>query len=164
MQNLRQRLYLLYTKIVNKLDDVCSENNVVYTNQCGDYINKSIHAKKSPGRKYFKGLKLIGSHTAETEKGHKIYVNYTYYIDKIRGDTAHINNLEEVFTVKLSELDLHFKLPYARTCHSMQGLSVEGEITIFEVDHPYVSIEWLYSAITRTTDLSKSLDISRQTS
>jgi hypothetical protein len=34
----------------------------------------------------------------------------------------------------------------------MQGLSVEGGATTFEVDNPHVTVEWLY---TRTTDLSK---------
>ncbi len=53
----------------------------------------------------------------------------------------------------LAELTVYFKLPYARTCHSMQGLSVEGEVTIFEVDNPNASVEWLYTAITRTTNL-----------
>jgi len=142
-------------KTVSRLEDVVSENNVVFTNRCGDYINNFIHSKKSPDRMYFEGLKLIGSHTGETEEGHKIYANYTYLIVRIADDVAHIDNLEEVFPVKLSELDMYFELPYARTCHSMQGLSVEGEITIFEIDHPYASIEWLYTAITRTTDLSK---------
>ena len=36
----------------------------------------------------------------------------------------------------------------------MQGLSVDGEITIFQTDHPRVTVEWLYTAITRTTDLN----------
>ncbi len=84
-----------------------------------------------------------------------MYVNYVYEIERIEDNTAFISDLETEFPVEISELDAYFKLPYARTCHSMQGLSVKEEITIFEVNHPRVSLEWLYTAITRTTDLSK---------
>ncbi len=37
----------------------------------------------------------------------------------------------------------------------MQGLSVDEDITIFDVTRHTATVQWLYTAITRTTDLSK---------
>ena len=43
------------------------------------------------------------------------------------------------------------------TCHSAQGSSIDGDITIFDYNHVMVRIyrEFLWTAITRTRDLSK---------
>jgi len=49
----------------------------------------------------------------------------------------------------------HFKLPYANTCHSVQGLSINGPLTIFDVNTPYVDRFYIWTAITRSTDLSQ---------
>ncbi len=91
----------------------------------------------------------------ETKGNYHVYVNYVYKIERIEDNIAFINDLDTEFPVEISELDAYFKLPYARTCHSLQGLSVKEEITIFEFNHPHASLDWLYTAITRTTDLSK---------
>ena len=47
----------------------------------------------------------------------------------------------------------YFKLPYARTCHSYQGITEEKPICIFDVKSPLATVEWIYTAITRTVSL-----------
>ena len=47
----------------------------------------------------------------------------------------------------------HFKLPYCLTCHSVQGLSMDDEVTIFDCNTPYVDRNFVWTAITRVRDL-----------
>ena len=44
---------------------------------------------------------------------------------------------------------------YCRTCHSFQGSTAEEAITIFDHKFAYASSKWLYTAVTRATDLKK---------
>ncbi len=146
-------------KSVWSLDKVSTSSlSIVYTNHCGNIINEKMHSRRCREEnveKYFAGLKLIGRTSAFIKGKYHVYVNYVYEIERIEDNTAFISDLETEFPVEISELDAYFKLPYARTCHSLQGLSVKEEITIFEFNHPHASLDWLYTAITRTTDLSK---------
>jgi len=52
-------------------------------------------------------------------------------------------------------LDKLFKLPYANTCDSVQGCTIENEYTIFDCNTPYVDRYFIWTAITRTDDLNK---------
>ena len=45
-----------------------------------------------------------------------------------------------------------FILNYCKTCHSLQGSSIKGKITIFDWNLWCSTREWLYTAITRATD------------
>ena len=50
-------------------------------------------------------------------------------------------------------MDTYFRLSYARTCHSYQGMSEKEPITIFDINHFMVDIDWIYTAITRATSI-----------
>ena len=50
-------------------------------------------------------------------------------------------------------LKKHFKLPYCSTVHSVQGLSIDEEICIFDCNTPYVDKYFIWTAITRARDL-----------
>ena len=39
------------------------------------------------------------------------------------------------------------------TCHSAQGTSIKCKITIFDYKYKYVSRKWIWTAITRATNL-----------
>ena len=60
---------------------------------------------------------------------------------------------EKVYPVSLDLIRKHFLHGYCRTCHSYQGSTIKDEITIFDWNFFYVSRKWIYTAITRTTDL-----------
>ena len=46
----------------------------------------------------------------------------------------------------------HFILSYANTCHSVQGMSIDEPITIFDVNTPYVDRYFVWTALTRSTN------------
>ena len=48
----------------------------------------------------------------------------------------------------------HFKLPHCLTCHSVQGLSIDDKVTIFDCNTPYVDRNFVWTAITRVRDLN----------
>ena len=46
-----------------------------------------------------------------------------------------------------------FKLPWCLTVHSIQGLSIDGQVTLFDCNTPYVDRNFVWTAITRVRDL-----------
>ena len=48
----------------------------------------------------------------------------------------------------------HLKLPYCMTVHSIQGLSIDDKVTIFDCNTPYVDRNYIWTAITRVRDLN----------
>ena len=47
----------------------------------------------------------------------------------------------------------HFKLSYCMTAHSVQGLSIDDKVCIFDCNTPYVDRNYVWTAITRVRDL-----------
>ncbi|MFM7981802.1 MAG: C-terminal helicase domain-containing protein, partial [Candidatus Fonsibacter sp.] len=48
-----------------------------------------------------------------------------------------------------------FTQNYCRTCHSLQGNTIEEAITIFDHKFAYASRKWLYTAVTKATNLNQ---------
>ena len=46
-------------------------------------------------------------------------------------------------------LSTYFKLDYAATCHSSQGLTIDNDITIFDVNTCYTDREYVYTDVSR---------------
>jgi hypothetical protein len=105
---------------------------------------------------YYKGLELICKKHYKASKC-KLFVNYAYDIVKISSKYFTINEpVESVsMTLPISHLTTHFKLPYANTNHSVQGLTIEEDFTIFDMNTPYINRNWIWTALTRTDDLKK---------
>ena len=84
-----------------------------------------------------------------------MFVNYTYQIIDITQKSFAIKDIieDKIFAFKIDVLS-HFQLPYANTCYSVQGLSLDGPITIFNINTPYVDRYYVWTAITRATDFS----------
>ena len=66
--------------------------------------------------------------------------------------------LEEVHsteesTVSLSKIRSNFIFGYCATCHSLQGSSISGPVTIFDWNHYFVDKKWLWTCLTRATNL-----------
>ena len=53
----------------------------------------------------------------------------------------------------VSLIKKNFVHNYCRTCHSFQGSTIDESITIFDHKFAYVSRKWLYTAVTRATNL-----------
>ena len=89
----------------------------------------------------------------------RIHVNLRYRITSIVQDELgaqitlqNIANEEDEFMLFEPIVDANFIYSYCATCHSSQGASVKGSITIHEYDLPIASREWLWCAITRCVD------------
>ena len=90
-------------------------------------------------------------------EGKRFNVNFRYLMEKTNKNTFHITNIKsgEKFTTDEYTLDKHFRHSYCATCHSSQGASINGKITVHEWEKFYiVSRKWLWCAITRCVDLN----------
>ena len=86
----------------------------------------------------------------------KFNVNYRFNI-------VNISALENIkskdrYNTDFYTLDNHFRYDYCATCHSAQGASIKGKIIIHEWEKSYlVSREWIWCALTRSTDFNDVL-------
>ena len=62
-------------------------------------------------------------------------------------------NTSETITLNLKQIENNFIHSYCNTCHSLQGSSIKKPITIHEWNFKHVSRKWLYTSITRATEL-----------
>ena len=85
-------------------------------------------------------------------------VNFQFEIKDIKNDTVIIENIKtkKQYPTTVEILDTNFIYGYCATCHSSQGSSVNKSIAIHEWNKTHlVSREWLYTSLTRSTDLNK---------
>jgi hypothetical protein len=88
-------------------------------------------------------------------KGGKCSVNFEYSVKAIRGDTITIVDLDgyKAFDLNRDLIKKHFIHSYCRTCHSFQGSSIDDKITVFDWSFFFVNRKWIYTAVTRATEL-----------
>ena len=85
----------------------------------------------------------------------KFNVNYRFRVVNISGNVVTLENIKskDRYTTDIYTLDNNFRCDYYATCHSAQGASIKGKITIHEWEKSYlVSREWIWCALTRSTD------------
>ena len=108
------------------------------------------------GRVYYMGQTL---RCRKFHKKPRIYINYTYTVTGFEVKEGVVTGiyLEETgdWPWALSLVRRLFIYDHANTCHSLQGMTAEGGVTLFDVDIWCVSREWFYTALTRTTDLNE---------
>ena len=75
-------------------------------------------------------------------------------ITAVEGEMIMLSN---AMTLPISLIKKNFVHNYCRTCHSFQGSTIEESITIFDHKFAYATRKWLYTAVTRATDLKKSI-------
>ena len=156
--------------IITKMSEVTSMQNICYSNYRTRDVNKHVHNKLIEKPKhtvvidnthYWPGLELIyKSKKNKNNKKNKVngirqYTNYSYIITSINKKQFTIREPVEgtSVTLPIDMLD-SFKLPYANTCHSVQGLSINGPIKIFDINTPFVDRFFVWTALTRSTDFS----------
>ena len=161
-----------YFRTITKYSELETYKNISFFNFRAEKINKCIQAKQEIPKDavkigdfwYYEGLELICKKHYKA-KNIRLYTNYSYIlqsIDKDEKDKKEINKkkftiLEPVDGIKIT-LDIkllsHFKLPHCLTCHSVQGLSIDDKVTIFDCNTPYVDRNFVWTAITRVRDLN----------
>jgi hypothetical protein len=151
-------------KVIKNYSQLTTTQNICYFNYRTRDVNRQVHnnliekpnkATKIGNVQYWNGLELICKKHYSVA-GVRTFKNYTYVISSISEQSFSISDLieETSFTFPIEMLD-HFNLPYANTCHSVQGMSIDGPITIFDVNTPYVDRFYMWTAITRATDLDQ---------
>ena len=144
-------------KYFETTDDImASEHNIAYTNiRCRNVANE-IRSRLNKKDKYEVGEILIARKWIETPR---VNVNIRYKIVSMKQDERgsqitlqNITNADDKFMLYEPIVDANFIYSYCATCHSRQGASVKGSITIHEYNLPMASREWLWCAITRCVD------------
>ena len=82
-------------------------------------------------------------------------VNYEYTISGVQLDNLVLDDTHIVLHTPHKKKN--FVHNYCRTCHSFQGSSIDDAITIFDWKFTHVDRKWIYTSITRATDLNKGL-------
>ena len=81
-------------------------------------------------------------------------VNYEYRITAPECDAITLNNALLVPTDAARKNFIH---AYCRTCHIFQGTSLSDRLTIFDRKFAHVNRKWLYTSVTRATELKNVL-------
>ena len=124
-----------------------SEQNIAYTNRM--WVSKTIRKNLGKSDKYEVGDFVIC-------RKH-IWGTFKFEIKKIVSDDVVIEYVKpkKQYPTDIETLDTNFIYAYCATCQSSQGASVDKTIAIHEWDKKqWVSREWIYTSITRATDLN----------
>ena len=118
-------------KIITKFSEITTTSNICYfnyrTNEVDAYVHKKLVKKPSSSvninsTNYWKTLDLTCK-KHHKEKGKKLFVNYSYNLTSVSDKMFTVVDQVEgtSLTLPTSKMN-HFSLPYANTCHSVQGL------------------------------------------
>ena len=134
-----------------------TQNNIAFKNSTCEQVAKKVRKyllKKEAD--YEVGEKLVCRKYFKI-KNAKLQVNFEHTIDSITGTNFTIvdESTDQVLKVPKDLIQKNFIHSYCRTCHSYQGSFIDEAITIFDTDFYFVTRKWVYTAVTRSTDLSK---------
>jgi hypothetical protein len=77
-----------------------------------------------------------------------------FRIESISGDLVRLQNTKRKnhsIEISLDVLKKNFDYPFARTCHSWQGMTCGHKLVVYGTHHLYKGIAWDYTADSRTT-------------
>ena len=133
-------------------DTMVSKHNIAYAKIRCQAVANEVRERLGRKGKYEAGEILICRlYRNDGEEG-KFNVNIRWVVlDAPNGmvRSQDVKNDEDTRVLNESVVDNHFRYAYCATCHSRQGTSLSGNITIHEWNRPeLVSSEWLWCAIT----------------
>lgn len=140
---------------IEKIDGLC----IAYTNKTAEVVDRYLHNINKPVKThdgYYEGMRLLCKKPLRIGSERLVH-NSEYVVKKVGKDfiiTDDDNDEPKDWTVSATLIKRHFTFCYAHTCHSLQGETVDGAITIFDVDHWAIDKNWLWTAISRPRDLS----------
>ena len=133
-----------------------SEHNIAYTNIRCQHVDNEIRNRLNKKDKYEVGEVLIAR---KWIKQPKVNVNLQYKVTNIEHDglgaqitLQNIANADDKFMLFEAAVDNNLKYSYCATCHSSQGASAKGSITIHEYNLPIASRERVWTSVTRCAD------------
>ena len=148
-------------KYFETIDDImASEHNIAYTNIRCRHVANEIRNRLNKKDKYEVGEILIAR---KWIKQPRVNVNLRYRITSIEQDELgaqitlqNIANDEDKFMLFEPIVDANFIYSYCTTCHSSQGASVKGSITIHECNLPIANREWVWTSVSRCVDFRQA--------
>ena len=150
-----------YFKVI-KLGDMKTTKNISFLRETKRLVNKFVFDKEGidksscfkSGCKYFYKNQVV--RCIKYLKKCKIFLNYEYIIKDIDNDNVLIfEELEkEEFKIPLKYFHLYFSYNYCFTNHSIQGITINEPITIFDLKHKLVNRNWVYVATTRNVNMN----------
>ncbi len=149
----------------DSLDEVKTQTNISFTNSTREAVNKHISEKVQQKKKIKPGqimickqyIKAIHKYSDGTKQMKALCVNRQYTVSSITEKEVAIADHKaekRMIYMDRKKFDASLELPYCTTAHSLQGLTLHTDITLFDW-HEYTNItkEWFWTAITRTTSL-----------
>ena len=137
-----------------------SLNNIAYLNNTCKSVSNALRKKLNKSTEFEIGEKLICRSYKKIKKGPKEHINlhknYEYIVVAITDKEITLRETggkKHTITLEKEEVRNSFIYSYCTTCHSTQGCSIDGNITIFDYYFHYVDRKWLCVAITRATNL-----------
>ena len=109
--------------------------------------------------KYYVGQHVVCRQTFKRKRA-QLYTNYQYEIiniEKKSKDDKYIITVKSLYDdilmfITYNQLK-YVSLPYSSTCHSCQGTTINEQYTIFDSNIVYCDRRWIWTPITRSTDL-----------
>ena len=146
------------SRTINKYFKFATEvktiNNIAYKNSTCESVAKSVRSMLEKTYEYEVGEVLVCRKYLKGKSG-KCSVDFEYVVKATKDESIVLKDLHGTHAFELNRdvIKKHFIHSYCRTCHSFQGSSIEGEITIFDWKFFFVNRKWIYTAVTRATEL-----------
>lgn len=143
--------YFQFTHDVTK-----SLKNIAYRNSTCKYVARRTRKQQNKTDEYEVGEFLVCKEYCKMKKLKITFnVNFEYEILEVTSTDLLIKDVSntETYKVPIEVIRSHFIFNYCSTCHSCQGTSIDENITIFDYKFLYASRKWLWTAITRATEL-----------
>jgi hypothetical protein len=134
--------------------EVKTVNNIAYKNSTCEGVAQGVRSMLEKTYEYEVGEVLVCRKYLKGKFG-KCSVNFEYVVKATKDESIVLKDLhgDHAFELNRDVIKKHFIHSYCRTCHSFQGSSIEGEITIFDWRFFFVNRKWIYTAVTRATEL-----------
>ena len=138
--------------------DIKTTSNIAYKNSTCEAVAHSVRKLLKKTSDYEVGEVLVCRKYLKGTFG-KFSVNFEYVVQTVKAESIVLKELhgKAPFELKLDQLKKHFIHSYCRTCHSFQGSSIDTNITIFDWRFFFVNRKWIYTAVTRATELKNVL-------
>ncbi len=137
-------------RVVDGIRNITTKRAITYTNKSREKANEHIHTKVMG-----KGtLSMVVGEVVLLKKHIRgLSINCRYKIIEMSGRKVKLHGPEGEIVVSTKALRERFDRDYANTGHGEQGLTIAEPFTIVDINHFFVTAEWLWTAITRAKSL-----------
>ena len=151
--------HVIIEKYFSYTDDIRgSKNNIAFLSNTCKNVSREIRKLENRQNEYEVGEKVICREYTTTDTS-IFNVNFEYKIVYIGDGILTLKNTKTgiLQSIGIDKVRSNFIFASCSTCHSAQGNSIDGDLTIFDYNHFLVGNypEFLWTAITRARDLSK---------